>query len=79
MNNKPPGHLAPFEAAARSYCAKAGVDPDATVKVQHPLVRGAVIDSPPMRHDAAERLIDLSMMLSSLRDAAAPAPSRVVQ
>lgn len=64
-----PEHLAPFGAAARSYCAKVGVDPDATVKMPHPLVRGAVIDSPPMWHDAAERLIDLSMMLSSLREA----------
>ena len=39
-----PEHLKPFEAAARSYCAKVGVDPDATVKMPHPLARNAVID-----------------------------------
>jgi hypothetical protein len=76
MNNTPE-HLKPFEAAARSYCAKVGVDPDATMKMPHPLVRNAVIDSPPMWHDAAERLIDLSMMLSSMKEASA-AP-RVLQ
>lgn len=76
-SNNTPEHLIPFEAAARSYCAKVGVDPDATVKMPHPLVRGAVIDSPPMWHDAAERLIDLSVMLSSMKEAST-AP-RIVQ
>ena len=77
MDNTPE-HLKPYEAAARNYCAKVGVDPDATMKVPHPLVRNALIDSPPTWHDAAGRLIDLSMMLSAMREAAA-APKVVMQ
>jgi len=67
---KTPEHLQPFEAAARSYCAKVGVDPDATERMPHPLMKNIFIASPPLWHDAAERLIDLSMMLSSMREVA---------
>lgn len=63
-------HLKLYETAARLYCEKIGVDPDATVRMPHPLVKGALVDSPPMWHDAAEQLFDLSMMLASMKEAA---------
>lgn len=61
--------LKPFERAARIYCKKNGVDPDATRKERHPVIVGMTRDVPHW-HEAAERLLDVSLMLSSLREAA---------
>ncbi|SDH41689.1 hypothetical protein [Propionivibrio dicarboxylicus] len=77
MANKVHPQLAAFEAAARLYCTKAGVDPDDGVQVPHPLG----IDVPhfvPRWHIEADRLVDLSRMLSAMRDVARAQPTIVV-
>ena len=67
--NETPPRLAPLEAAARLYCAKAGINPDERIDAHHPLIRGATV-SEPAWHREAERLLDLAMMLSSMREVA---------
>jgi hypothetical protein len=64
-----PPHLVPFEKAARIYCERAGLDPDATVKVPHALIANMLVDSLPQWTDIADRLLDLSMLLSSMKAA----------
>lgn len=66
-------HLKPYEAAARIYCAKIGVDPDATVKERHPFIAGLTRDVPAW-HGAASQLIELSLMLSAMKEAAGSQP-----
>lgn len=66
-----PPHLASFEKAARIYCDRAGLDADATVKVPHPLIQNTLVDSLPQWTDVADRLFDLSMLLSSMKAAQA--------
>lgn len=85
MTNQPTTddrRLKPFEAAARIYCTKLGVDPDESVAVRHPLIVGMTMDAP-MWHEAAERLIDLSRMLAAMGEAkslaAVVAPKAIVQ
>lgn len=63
-------HLRPLEKAARLYCAKAGFDPDAVAHAPHPTIVSTVICRPQWTF-AAEKLLDLSMQLTSLREAAA--------
>lgn len=61
-------HLAPYEKAARLYCARIGVDPDGVTEVEHP--QGLAV--PTFRAAwcfAADKLIDLSHMLVSMREA----------
>lgn len=71
MQQQIPPHLAPFEKAARIYCERAGLDADAVGQMPHPLIKGAVITSPPQWTEVAERLLDLSMLLSSMKAAQA--------
>lgn len=62
-------HLAPYEQAARIYCARIGVDPEGVQEVPHP--SGLAV--PCFRKAwcfAADKLIDLSHMLGALREAA---------
>lgn len=66
--NAPEDHLAPFEMAARIYCSRRGVDPDAAVPTPHPIIKGATVNHIAWRLEA-ERLLDLSMMLSAMRQA----------
>lgn len=61
-------HLQPFEDAARIHCQRTGVDPDMLVAVPHPTIQG-VKDTVPAWHFSAERLLDLSMLLSSMKAA----------
>lgn len=60
--------LAPYEAAARIYCAKTGMDPDAEMVQRHPHLRGVTVRVP-FWHKVAEQMIDLSLMLTSIREA----------
>ncbi len=68
MNNTPE-HLKPYEAAARIYCVKVGADPDEGVQVPHPLGIAVPFRVPRWTLEA-ERLIDLSMMLLAMKEAA---------
>ena len=61
-------HLAPYEQAARLYCARLGVDPNAVSEVAHPSGL-AVPTFRPAWAFAADKLIDLSHMLGALREA----------
>lgn len=58
-----------FEPAARIYCVRIGVDPDAVRKLQHPFIAGMTVDVPAWKLEA-ERLLDLSTMLSAMKAAA---------
>ncbi len=58
-----------YEPAARIYCEKMGVKPDAKVKVPHPGGLQALVEIPQW-HLFAEELIDFSMKLTSLKEAA---------
>lgn len=73
-------HLKPYEPAARIYCAKIGADPDQAVRVPHPVFPGAAIQVPRWAMEA-ERLVDFSLMLTALKEAARvpTAPKIVVQ
>lgn len=62
--------LAHYEVAARLYCERIGEVPDQRVPRPHPEIRGVVDTSTRVWHLAAEKLHDLSMMLTSLRDSA---------
>lgn len=62
-------HLKPFESAARLYCKKIGADPDQKMPREHPLLAGQVVWFDQWRI-VAEDLIDLSMKLSAMREAA---------
>jgi hypothetical protein len=64
-----PPHLVPYERAARIYCDRAGLDADATVKVPHPLIANMLVDSLPQWTEVADRLFDLSMLLSCMKAA----------
>lgn len=61
-------HLKPLERAARILCAMNGDDPDAPQKVPHPLGL-AVPFAEPLWHSAAEALLNLTQMLSALKQA----------
>lgn len=69
--------LAIYEPAARIYCTSAGVDPDEEIPVPHPLGI-AVLTTVPRWTIEAERLIDLSRMLTAMKQAAS-APVVTVQ
>lgn len=68
-NYKSKDYLAPYEQAARIYCEKAGLDPDLLIPRPHPVVVG-MMESFPQWRFVAEDLIDLSMKLTALREAA---------
>ncbi len=67
-----------FEPAARIYCTKIGVDPDEGVQVPHPLGIAVAFHVPRWTMEA-ERLIDLSVMLTSLKEAGNAQPKVIVQ
>ena len=73
-----PPHLVPFERAARIYCDRAGLDTDATVKVPHPIIQNTLVDSLPQWTDIADRLLDLSMLLSCMKAAKEQEASPVI-
>lgn len=62
------GDVKPYEAAARIYCKKMGMDPDMRVPRPHPEIAGIVVHVR-MWEVAAAELIDLSMKLTSLKEA----------
>jgi hypothetical protein len=59
-----------YEVAARLYCERIGENPDERTHAPHPTIKGVVDNSGRVWHLAAHKLHDLSMMLTSLRDAA---------
>ena len=61
-------HLAPYEPAARIFCAKTATDPDEPIAVPHPLGIAVPHDVPRWQL-VAEELIHLSLMLSAMREA----------
>jgi hypothetical protein len=80
MNNgayPTPEHLVPFEAAARIYCERQGLNPDDGVPVPHPLIANLTMQIP-MWYDVAERLLDLSALLSCMKAAKDAQPQIVV-
>jgi hypothetical protein len=62
--------LAHYEVAARLYCERIGENADERIPRPHPEIKGVVDMSTRMWHLAADKIHDLSMMLTSLRDAA---------
>lgn len=67
-------HLLPFEPAARIHCQRTGVDPDLLIAVPHPTLEG-VKNTVPAWQFSAERLLDLSLLLSSLKAAQRQQPA----
>ena len=68
---KPPFTDHPYEPAARLYCEKKGINPDEKIPVAHP--QGLLVPHYCRAWElAAEQLMDLSMMLTALREAAKP-------
>lgn len=63
-------HVRPYEAAARNYCQRIGVDPEGVTEIPHPFgLQGLPPVFRPAWCFAADKLIDLSHMLGALRDA----------
>ena len=62
-------HLTPFEPAARIYCAMNDQPADAMMEVPHPFLLGVQLKRPAW-HFPAENMINLSQMLTSMRQAA---------
>jgi hypothetical protein len=73
LNKKPlpPGvpNLTPYERAARIFCAKSGLNADATVQLEHPTFLGTTVEVKQWEL-VAERMYDLSLLMTSMRDAA---------
>jgi hypothetical protein len=63
-----PAALAPYEHAARIYCTLNGVNPDQVVRTPHPIIKGISVEQP-LWHEAADRLLDLSRMLTAMKQA----------
>ncbi len=68
MDNTPE-HLRPFERAARIYCQKVGIDPDGATVQPHPVLAGMTV-STPQWHEVAAGMLELNLMLLSIREAA---------
>lgn len=58
--------LSPYERAARIYCELLKINPDATVDEPHPIMAG-VVKKRPTWEIMAERMVDLSLMLTALQ------------
>ena len=61
-------NLKPYERAARIFCAKSGLNPDAVVELQHPTFHGATVATSQWEL-VAERMYDLSLLMVSMREA----------
>jgi hypothetical protein len=61
-------NLAPYERAARIFCAKSALNPDATVHLEHPTFHGTMIQTTQWEL-VAERMYDLSLLMVSMREA----------
>lgn len=64
-----PPNLTPYERAARIFCLKSGLNPDATVHLEHPTFHGTMIQTTQWEL-TAERMYDLSLLMVSMREAA---------
>lgn len=62
-------HLTPYEPAARIYCTMNDQDPDQEMEVPHPFIQGAGLKRPAW-HFPAENMINLSQMLTAMKQAA---------
>jgi hypothetical protein len=60
--------LAPYEDAARIWCASKDKDPDFKIKLKHPSIAGAHVFCP-FWLTIAERLLDLSELMVCMRRA----------
>lgn len=63
-------HLTPYEPAARIFCDMSEQDPDEALEVPHPMGLAGVKFTRPAWHFAAENLINLSRMLTAMKQAA---------
>lgn len=63
-----PDEVKPFEMAARIYMKKIGADPDALIPQPHPTLANIDVRVPAWCF-VAQELIDMSMRLSSIREA----------
>lgn len=64
-----PEEVRPYEMAARIYMKKkGGIDPESDVPRAHPTIEGVLVYVPAWCF-VAQELIDLSMMLNSIREA----------
>lgn len=68
VNRMTEEQLKPYEMAARIYCKKKGHNPDEAVPVPSMVLHGQ-FTSVPLWHMAAEKLIDISFALQSIREA----------
>lgn len=64
--------IAAFERAARIYCVKTGVDPDVEVAEPHPALAGVVLRRF-YWEIIAERMADLGMLLTAMKNGGTPA------
>lgn len=60
--------LAAMKPAAVIYCVGLGIDPNETVSEPHPFIQGATTQRP-MWEVVAERMVDLTRLLSAIRRA----------
>ena len=72
-------HLTPYEPAARIFCGMNSQDPDEQMQVPHPLGLAGVKFTRPAWHFPAENMINLSQMLTAMRQAAEMAGGTPVQ
>lgn len=66
-----PDEVKPFEMAARIYMKKIGADPNTHIPQPHPTIANVFVKVPAWCF-AAQELIDLSMKLTSIREANLP-------
>lgn len=62
-------HLTPYEPAARIFCQMQEQDADEEMEVPHPFIKGVQMTRPAW-HFAAENMINLSQMLTAMKQAA---------
>lgn len=72
-------HLTPFEPAARIYCGMVDQDPDEQMELPHPMGLAGVKFTRPAWHFPAENMINLSQMLSAMKQAALASGNHPVQ
>ena len=59
-----------MEPAARIYCEKQRLDPDANVPVPHEQLQNVMVPTPMWRL-VAEKMVDLTLMLQAMKEAQA--------
>lgn len=63
-----PPNLKAYERAARVFCQKSGLNPEVSVRMAHPTLEGVWVEVKQWEL-TAERMYDLSLLLTSLKEA----------